>query len=159
LDRWFDRAVALASCGADGAWVFPAFRPNYGSSAAEVCRLAWWDPVPRRDEALQSLARRIAGTRGGPHLRKAWQLVSQAIGLMPEIPSYYKGPYYLGPAHPMCADAAAELPRVFYGRFLFAAEATDAEGLRLQPTFITRPRNRSPAYGDAYRRMEELMRS
>ncbi|HVP57997.1 MAG TPA: hypothetical protein VMU02_07840, partial [bacterium] len=159
LDRWFDRADALASCGADGAWVFPAFRPNYGSSAAEVCRLAWWDPAPRREEALQSLARRIAGTRGGPHLRRAWQFVSQALGLMPEIPAYYRGPYYLGPAHPMCADPAAELPRVFYGRFLFEAEATDAEGLRLQPTFITRPSNSSPAFGDAYRRMEELTRS
>lgn len=55
---------------ADGAWVFPAFRQNYGSSAAEVCRLAWWDSAPRRDEALQSLARRIAGTRGGPSPRR-----------------------------------------------------------------------------------------
>jgi len=159
LDRWFDRADALASCGADGAWVFPAFRPNYGSSAAEVCRLAWWDPAPRRDDALPSLARRIGGTRGGPHLRRAWQFVSQAIGLMPEIPPYYRGPYYLGPAHPMCANPAAALPRVFYGLFLFEAESTDADGLRLQPTFITQPGNRSPAFADAYRRMEELLKS
>jgi hypothetical protein len=159
LDRWFDRAEALASCGADGAWVFPAFRPNYGSSAAEVCRLVWWEPAPRREEALQALARRIAGARGGPHLRRAWQFVSRAIGLMPEIPNYYRGPYYLGPAHPMCANPSAELPGVFYGRFLFEAEATDAEGLRLQPTFITRPGNRSTAFEETYRRMEELMRS
>jgi hypothetical protein len=46
---------------------------------------------------------------------------------------------------------------VFYGRFLFRAEATDAEGLRLRPTFISQPDNRSPAFGNAYRRMEELM--
>jgi hypothetical protein len=159
LDRWFDRAGALASCGADGAWVFPAFRPNYGTSAAEVCRLAWWDPVPGREKALESLARRIAGRRGGSHLRKAWRLVSRAMGLMPEIPSYYRGPYYLGPAQPMCADPSAEVPRVFYGRFLFEAEATDAQGLSLQPTFITQPANRAPACESAYRRMEKLMQS
>jgi hypothetical protein len=156
LDRWYDRADALASCGAAGAFVFPAFRPNYGSSAAEVVRLAWWSPAPARDEALAALARRIAGAGGGPHLRKAWQLVSKAIGLMPEIPAYYLGPYYLGPAQPMCADLAAEVPRVFYGRFLFQAEATDAAGLRPQPTFLTRPRH--PKFEATYRRMEALLR-
>jgi hypothetical protein len=31
----------------------------------------------------------------------------------PEIGPYFKGAYYLGPAHPMCADPAAQLPDEF----------------------------------------------
>lgn len=157
LDRWIDRAEAMASCGATGAWVFPAFRPFYGTSAGECYKLVWWDPVPDKEALLQAFAARIAGHDAGPHLRQAWRLVSEAIPLQPELPSYYNGPYYLGPAHPMCADPGAELPQVFYGKYLFLAEMSDKEGLPSRPTFVTSPTGSVPIFGKLYRRMEDLL--
>ncbi len=158
MDRWVARAEALASCGADGAWVFPAFRPCYGTSAAEINKFVWWDPVPDKEQLLQRFAARLAGERAGPHVRNAWKHVSDAIDFSPELPSYYTGPYYLGPAQPMCADPDAKLPEVFYGRYLFHAEIVDADGLKLEPTFVTSPTGNVPVFGMYYRRMEELLR-
>jgi len=158
LDRWIDRADALASCGSDGAWVFPAFRPCYGTSAAESYKLMWWDPLPEKEAVLQQFASRIAGPEAGPQLREAWRLVSEAIAFSPELPPYYTGPYYLGPAHPMCADPEAELPAVFFGRYLFLAEITDKEGLPLRPAFDKSPRGDVPVFGAMYREMESLLR-
>jgi hypothetical protein len=157
LDRWIDRAEAMAACGADGAWVFPAFRSNYGSSAAEAYKLVWWDPAPDKNIVLDLLAARIAGNTAGPHLRKAWSYVSEAVPLMPEIPSYYKGPYYLGPAHPMCADANAELPQTFYGKYLFMAEIADSEGLKSLPTFVTKPTGNAPVFAEYYKQMQNVL--
>ncbi|MEM2936144.1 MAG: hypothetical protein QW231_03085, partial [Candidatus Bathyarchaeia archaeon] len=158
MDRWLDRAEALASCGANGAWVFPAFRPCYGSSAAEINKLVWWEPVPEKEKILQLFASRIAGKEAGPHLRRAWRHVSDAIAFSPELPPYYTGPYYLGPAHPMCADPTAKLPEVFYGLYLFRAEITDAEGLKRHPTFVTSPTGNVPVFGKFYRQMEALLK-
>ena len=155
MDRWADRAAALVSCGADGAWVFPAFRPLYGTSAAEINKLFWWTPVPPKEDVLQRLAARIAGDQAGPRLRRAWACVSSAIEYSPELPPYYTGPTYTGPAHPMCADPEAELPAVFHGLYLFRAEAQDAEGLKSHPTFCVDARGDVPVLERFYRRMEE----
>ncbi|MDZ4857980.1 MAG: hypothetical protein SGI88_03280 [Candidatus Hydrogenedentes bacterium] len=158
MDRWIDRAEALASCGADGAWVFPAFRPCYGTTPAEANQLVWWTPAPSKDDTLDALASRVAGKKAGPNLRKAWRHVSEAIPFSPELPPYYTGPYYLGPAHPMCVDPDAELPKVFYGQYLFLAEMTDAEGLPARPTFFTSPRGDVPVFLKMYREMERLLK-
>ena len=162
LDRWWDRAEALATCGGSGAWVFPAFRPVYGTSAAELPQYAWWTPVggpaPDKETILGQLAARIAGRQAAPHLRKAWGYVSEAIPWSPELPPYYTGPYYLGPAHPMCADPDAKLPDVFYGLYLFYAEITDADGLKRTPTFMTNARGDVPVFGAYYRKMEAFLK-
>ncbi|MFH1738239.1 MAG: hypothetical protein ABIH23_04480 [bacterium] len=158
LDRWLDRAEALASCGADGAWVFPAFRPCYGSTAAEINKFVWWDPVPKHEEILRDLAERVAGEKAASCVRSAWKFVSEAIAFSPELPPYYTGPYYLGPAQPMCADPEAKLPQVFYGRYLFRAEITDSEGLAFHPTFFTSPRGDVPVFEKYYRQMEALLK-
>lgn len=157
LDRWLQRAEAIATSGASGAWVFPAFKPCHASSAVEVWKHAWWEPVQPPEKVLQSLADRIAGREAGPQLRRAWKLVSEAIPFSPELPSYYTGPYYLGPAQPMCADPEAKVPEVFYGRYLFMAEMTDAEGLKLRPTFYTSPTGNVPVFGGMYRKMAGLL--
>ena len=157
MDRWWDRAEALASCGATGAFVFPAFRPNYGSVAAEVSKYCWWEPVPDREKTLLSLAERIAGPAGAADLRLAWKKVSQAVPLAPEIPPYYTGPYYLGPMHPMIADREAEVPDTFMGYYLFYAEMTDEEGLKPRPTYFTDPRGDAEEFGNFYRRMEKVL--
>lgn len=157
MDRWYDRAEALASCGAAGAWVFPAFRPNFGSTAAELPKFAWWSPTPDREAVLEQFAARVAGAAAGPHLRRAWGFVSEAIPYSPELPSYYNGPYYLGPAHPMCANPEATLPQVFYGYYLFLAEMTDAAGAVARPTFVTVPTGDRPVFASYYREMEKRL--
>ncbi len=155
MDRWAERAEALASCGADGAWVFPAFRPFYGTSTGEINKFLWWTPVPDREQLLHDLARRIAGKKAAANLREAWKEVSAAIAWSPELPPYYTGPYYLGPMHPMCANREHALPEVFYGQYLFQAEHKDDVGLRKQPTFVADPRGDIAVFGDYYRRMHE----
>jgi hypothetical protein len=56
----------------------------------------------------------------------------------------------------MCADPGAPLPDVFYGQYLFQAEITEAEGLKLRPTFWTGVSN-VPAVLACYRQMGELL--
>ncbi|MBI5092420.1 MAG: hypothetical protein HZB26_08245 [Candidatus Hydrogenedentes bacterium] len=158
LDRWADRAEALVACGANGAWVFPYFRPFFAGSSAEVFKSFWWEPVTNKKDALLRLAKRIAGVKAGPHLRNAWKHVSESIDWSPEQPSYYTGPYYLGPAHPMCVDPAAELPKVFYGQFLFMGESVDADGLMFRPTFVSSPTGNVPVFGAFYRKMESCLK-
>ncbi len=158
-DRWLERADAIARSGASGAWCFPAFKPMYASSVAEVAKYAGWEPVKSAEETLRELAARIAGRRAGGKLREAWKHVSEAIPFSPELPSYYTGPYYLGPGQPMCADPAASLPAVFLGRYLFMSEMTDADGLKLRPTYNTSPTGNVPIFGRMYRQMEARLRS
>lgn len=152
--RWWDRAEALAGCGADGALVFPAFRPCYGTISAEIYQYAWWSPAPEKMALLAQLAARTAGPAAAAHLLEAWERVSQAIPWSPELPSYYTGPYYLGPAHPMCADPTAPLPPVFSGYFFFWMEITDADGMTASPTYVTSPGGDAEVFGRFYRRME-----
>jgi len=105
------------------------------------------------------LANRIAGTtEAGAHLRRAWAHVSEAIAWSPELPPYYTGPTYLGPAHPMCVDAEAPLPQVFEGLYLFRAEAKDADGLQTHPTYFRQPRGDVEVFERFYRRMESSLR-
>lgn len=155
MDRWADRAEALASCGADGAWVFPAFRPFYGTSTAEINKFLWWSPIADREQLLRDFAQRLAGVQAAGLLREAWKETAAAIASSPELPSYYTGPYYLGPLHPMCANPSSPLPEVFYGQYLFHAEAKDDEGLKKEPTFTISPASNTPAYGACYREMKE----
>lgn len=160
MDRWVARANALADCGADGAWVFPAFRANYGTSAAEINKFFWWHPAPEADAFLDQFARRIAGAEAGPRLRQAWRKVSEAIEWVPELPTYYTGPYYLGPAHPMIVDKDMKVPEVFYGHYLFHAEIADAEGLKKSPTYFRAPRPATAqVFGRHYERMADLLKA
>ena len=89
MDRWFDRADALAASGADGAWVLAWFRPNQGTTSAEVYKYASWSPTPDRETVLKKLAKRIAGSEeAATHLRRAWAHVSEAIPWSPELPPF-----------------------------------------------------------------------
>lgn len=156
-DRWLARANSIAQSGASGAWMFPAFKPMYGSSVAEVAKFGMWDPAPDTEEILNKLASRIAGDAAGPKLREAWKYVSEAIPFSPELPSYYTGPYYLGPGQPMCANPTAPLPGVFFGRYLFQGEITDAEGLKRRPIYDTSPTGAVAIFGRMYRKMEDKL--
>ncbi len=146
MDRWYDRAEALAASGADGAWVLAWFRPNQGTTSAEVYKYAWWNPPPDREALLTRLAKRIAGTEGAAApLRRAWGHVSEAISWSPELPPYFLGPYYLGPVHPMFADPDGEIPACFRAKSEFANH------------FLTEPRGDLEVFGRYYRNMERAL--
>lgn len=146
MDRWFDRADALAASGADGAWVLAWFRPNQGSTSAEVYKYASWSPTPDQETLLANLATRIAGSeQAALHLRRAWAHVSEAILWSPELPPYFLGPYYLGPTHPMFADPRGEIPACFKAKSEFAAH------------FLTEARGNVEVFGRYYRNMEHTL--
>jgi hypothetical protein len=158
MDRWAARADALASSGATGAWVFPAYLPHRGTSTAEVYKYFWWDPAPDREALLAQFAARLAGKEAGPQLREAWRLVSEAIGFSPEIPPYYNGPHYFGPAHPMCADPDAKLPREFYAGYGFYAEANPDLLAVQHPVFAAVPTGNTLVFPHFYRQMEDRLK-
>lgn len=146
MDRWFDRADALAASGADGAWVLAWFLPNHGTTSAEVYKYAWWNPAPNRETLLGELAKRIAGSEpAAVHLRRAWGHVSDAIPWAPELPPYFVGPYYLGPTHPMCADPASALPACFNAKSQFGTHV------------LTEARGDVEIFGHYYRNMEHAL--
>jgi hypothetical protein len=149
VDRWWDRSAALVDSGADGSWVFSyVYRPSFGSTGTRIAQWLWWDPVPDKEETLQQLARSIAGTRGGPHLRNVWQLVSDAVGRDPGFVSeYFHGPSFLGPEHPMLADPDAELPDVFFVR----------RSRTNRPVFDDYPRGNVEVFATTYGQMRQLL--
>lgn len=143
VDRWLDRADMLAASGADGAWVVAWFRPNLGTTSAEVYKYAWWNSVPDREALLATLAKRIAGSDSAAvRLRQAWKHVSDAIPWAPELPPYFVGPSFLGPCHPMCANPEAALPDCFLAKSVFGAHV------------LTEARGDIPVFGRYYRNME-----
>jgi hypothetical protein len=151
LDRWYDRAEALAASGADGAWVFPWFQPCYGTTSAEVYKYAAWTPAPGKEAVLAALAQRIAGKEAAPLLRQAWASVSEAIAWSPEQPPYFSGPYYLGPAHPMFADPDAPLPDCFTSDGKLSMHVLkDARGDAV--------RGNAETFGRYYREMQEALK-
>ena len=158
MDRWAARADALASSGATGSWVFPAYLPHRGTSSAEVYKYFWWDPLIDREKLLSQFASRLAGKAAGPHLRCAWRLVSEAIEFSPEIPPYYNGPHYFGPAHPMCADPEAKLPREFYAGYGFYAEANPDLVAIQHPVFVAVPTGNEMLFPHFYHQMEDRLR-
>jgi hypothetical protein len=157
MDRWAARADTLASCDANGAWIFSAVRPYYGGSTAEINKFLWWTPTPDRETLLHDFAKRLAGETAAGRLREAWKASSEAVEYSPELPSYYVGPYYLGPLHPMCVNRNSQLPEVFYGQYLFHAEIKDSEGLKKEPTFVLTPQSFTPAYAEYYRKMKKSL--
>ena len=143
MDRWVERANAMAACGVDGSWVFPWFVPCLGAGTTEVFSHFWWRPAPEPEDFLQRFADRIAGPEAGPHLRNAWRHASQAMDYSPRIGPYFRGVYYLGPAHPMCADPTAKLPEQF----------KNAGGA----SFVLPPTGNIPVFAKSYRQMADCL--
>jgi hypothetical protein len=134
----------MASSGGDAAWVFPWFIPCFGASTAEVFNYFWWQPAPDSEKLLQQFAQRIAGRQAGPHLRNAWKYASQAIDHSPELnAAYFTGVYYIGPAHPMCADPNAIIPDEF-----------KTAGIT---SFVLAPTGNVPVFAKFYRKMADSL--
>jgi hypothetical protein len=149
MDRWFDRAEAMITSGADGLWVFSyVYRPCFGTSGALLGKCLYWSPSRGKEKLLGDLAACIAGKTAGPVLRRVWRLVSEAVALTPELPPrYFMGPMCLGPEHPMCVDPKAELPALFYW-----GQAPNRVAM-----FDVHPTGDRPIFAKLYRQMEQLL--
>jgi hypothetical protein len=128
--RWLARSRAVAASGADGILAMAYFNNFYGSAGAQIAQFAWWDGVGEPEEIRHALARSIAGDEL-QQLEQAWDLISQAISLSPQIPIYFRGPTFLGPAHPLMLDPEQDIAPVFHGRFLYLVESSELEALNL----------------------------
>ena len=164
MDRWADRAEALATCGLDSVYVWQ-MGPYDGTSAAEINKFLWWTPIPDREQIMQSFASRIAGKQAAPHVRNAWKFASEAMGFSPQVGAYYQGPHHLGPAHPMFIDPNYVVPDVFYGALGFFTEINPDETFKPRPLFFksstemkSLPSEKLTNYEKNYRKMEELMK-
>ena len=137
------------------------FRQGFGTSARGVAQARLLESqCPIRKTFFSNWRARIAGAEGGPHLRKAWRAVSEAISFSPELPPYFVGPYYMGPAHPMCADPGLHIaPNLHAHVFCSLAELSEADGMKLQPAFMTSPRGNVPVFGRMYRQMEKCLKA
>lgn len=144
LDRWSDRAEALAKSGAKGVYLWN-MAPFNGLSSGEVYQYKWFSPAPSTDSLLLSLASRITGNHeGGKLLRRAWQEVSAGFSYMPTINDYYKGPHYLGPAHPTILSpdiigSHITVPDIFKGYYLFLGEINLESAMDSLPTYVLTP--------------------
>ena len=158
MDRWAARAEGLAGSGADGAYLWE-MGPYYGGFSAEVYKHFMWSPAPDQEDLLNKLAARVAGFKAAPHLREAWRNVSEAIGWSPEIPTYYKGPLYIGPGQPMIADKSATVSDLFDGYYLFLAEMKPSEGLKSHPTYFVDASGgaQAEAFSKSYDKMNEYL--
>lgn len=107
--RWCDRFKQLRASGAPGIlakWNHYGFT---GSIPEELLYHATWTRTPRCDRILAELARRDFGRQADIKLiLKAWRVFSEIWGQIPkshvmfgERSGYFKGPFWLGPAHPM----------------------------------------------------------
>ncbi|MBU4199613.1 MAG: hypothetical protein KKE37_08770 [Verrucomicrobia bacterium] len=115
IDRWVDRAIAIAQSGANGVFAMQGCYGRPPSIAQYIAKWFWWAPNPNREEILDKIARMVAGVTAANHVRRAWSLFSEAMGYMPILAAgYIRSPTYLGPAHPLLLDPEEKLPRKFY---------------------------------------------
>ena len=118
------------------------------------------ETMDKQNELLEKLAARAAGFKAGPQLREAWRNVSEAIGWTPDIPTYYKGPLYIGPAQPMIADKSVKVPELFDGYYLFLAEKKLSDGLIGRPTYFVDAHGgkQVEAFNKSYAKMETYLK-
>lgn len=108
--RWYERFRAVRESGAAGfmgQWYFYGMN---GSIPEELQYHSVWNPERRAEDLLATVARRDFGLEEGSvdEALRAWRLLSDAWDDFPysamtsgEREAYMRGPWYLGPAHPL----------------------------------------------------------
>lgn len=119
--RWAQRAAVIRKAGVDGvhtAWRFYGF---CGQMTDEIINHYAWAPRPEIGELLRTIAERDFGKRAAERVLGAWRDFSEAFGRFPYSGGitgfpYFRGPFYLGPAHPLVFDltVASRLDDAFY---------------------------------------------
>lgn len=123
--RWFERYRRIRAQGAPGILAKWHFYGLTGSLPEELLCETVWEQAPRVDRILANAARRDFGRvdvarllRGWQRLSRAWDRIPLSHVLFGERNGYFKGPFWLGPAHPLIFDAQRDygLSRKFVTR-------------------------------------------
>lgn len=136
--RWFERFKAIRESGAagfKGQWRFYGMN---GSPPEELQYHSVWNPERSAEEILSTMARRdfaIDGDAASAAV-EAWRMLSEAWDDFPysaltggEREAYMRGPWYLGPAHPLIFNEQSlyDLGGQFFQRRGDLAEMMSAE--------------------------------
>ena len=131
MQRWAQRFARLREAGVDGvhtAWRFYGF---CGQRTDEIVDHFAWEPRPNANRLLRQMAQRDFGLKAAERVLAAWQKFSRAFAHFPYSAAvsgfpYFRGPFYLGPAHPFVFDLTSSigLSQEFY-----AVDPSMAEGL------------------------------
>lgn len=117
-DKW-QKVRELKPAGVQQSWLFFGM---FGSRAEELGLWAAYAPEMPRDQFLNRIAVRDFGPDVAPSVLEAWACMSRAVGHIPCIWNYYKGPSFLGPAHPLVSGKDAEIPDVFHAYLFYLQE-------------------------------------
>jgi len=132
MHRWAARAKGLRDANVSGvhsSWRF------YGFSAQmtdEVLDHYAWAEKPDEGKLLKQIASRDFGIKASATVVRAWKELSDAFSQLPYSGAitgfpYFRGPFFIGPAHPLVFDLSAplDLPPEF-----FTADPSLGEGFK-----------------------------
>jgi len=123
--RWHGRWQAMAQTGVAGFVGQWRFYGMNGSPPEEMQYHATWNPDRTADDLLAAVARRDFGltesaagraVAGWRKLSEAWDSFPWSAMMCGEREGYMRGPFHLGPAHPMILDVQSDYrldPRKF----------------------------------------------
>lgn len=141
---WFERFRAIREAGAAGFMGQWRFYGMNGSLPEELQYHSIWNPERTAEQILHTAARRDYGiselaadqvVEGWRQLGEAWSFFPYSAMTSGERDAYFRGPWYLGPAHPLVfnpLDIYALGPE-FFRRRGDLAEALSVEEIALLP--------------------------
>jgi hypothetical protein len=116
-EKW-DNVRALVPTGVLQSWMFFGM---WGSHAEELGWWANWRPEVPLDSVPRLIATRDFGTQAD-RVIAAWQAMSDATGHLPYIPTYFHGPEFIGPCHPLLFDPNEPIPELFSAALYYLQE-------------------------------------
>ncbi len=100
VPRWWQKWQSVASLHPIAVLQSWMFYGMWGSPAEELGKWTNWRPDLHSEEVRVRLAGKYYGN-AATHAIAAWEACAEAVGHIPQIPGYFKGPEFLGPAHPL----------------------------------------------------------
>lgn len=142
--RWYARFRAIRESGAAGYMGQWRFYGMNGSLPEELQYHSVWNPERSVEEILHTAARRDFGLTAATsdQVVEGWRKLSQAWDWFPysamtggEREAYMRGPWYLGPAHPLIFNEQSpyQLGDKFFKRRGDLVESLSAEKISLLP--------------------------
>jgi len=125
--RWYERFKAIREAGCAGFMGQWRFYGMHGSISEELQYHSVWNPERDARELLRTVAKRDFGLQNeeAGKILDAWRKMSKAWDAFPysamtsgEREAYMRGPWYLGPAHPLIFNSQSgyELGPKFFRR-------------------------------------------
>ncbi|WP_409342807.1 hypothetical protein [Paenibacillus sp. MBLB4367] len=116
-DKWRNVA-SMKPSGVLQSWMFYGM---WGSRAEELGWWSAWRPDKPTEEVIAAIATRDFGDIG-PQMVRVWERFSEAASRFPYIPTYFTGPEFIGPAHPLFFGGEAEKREEFQALLYYLQE-------------------------------------